>query len=92
MNKQKPISMRIDIFVLWKVDQEAMVNTLTRNGILNAGASLYCSLQDSRRSYRMHRQNKGVAEKIVIGFLKLHFPELATDGFIFKLDQTKSPG
>lgn len=92
MNKQKPISMRIDNYVLWRVDQEAMVNKLTRNGIINAGASLYCSLQDSRRSYRMHRQNKGVAEKIVIGFLMLHFPELVTDGFDFKLDPTKSRG
>lgn len=92
MNKQKPISMRIDYYVLWRVDQEAMVNTLTRNGILNAGASLYCSLQDSRRSYRMHRQNKGVAEKIVKGFLMLHFPELVHDGFDFNLHPTKSPG
>lgn len=92
MNKKKPISMRIDNIVLWKVDQEAMVNTLTRNGILNAGASLYCSLQDSRRSYRMHRQNKGVAEKIIIRFLMSFFPELVIDGFEFKLDQTKLPG
>lgn len=89
MDKKKAISMRIDNTVLWRVDQEAMVNTLTRNGILNAGASLYCRVQDSRRSYRAHRKNKGVAEKIVIGFLLQNFPELNFDSFTFKLDQTE---
>ena len=84
--------MRIDNYVLWQADQEAMVNTLTRNGILNEGAALYCRLQESRRSYRAHRSNKGVAEKIVIGFLLQNFPELQTDGFTFKLDPTESPG
>lgn len=92
MNKQKPISIRIDNYVLWRVDQEAMVNSLTRNGILNEGAALYCRLQDSIRSFRAHRSNKEVAEKIVIGFLLQNFPELQTDGFTFKLEQTKSPG
>lgn len=92
MDKKKAISMRIDNYVLWQVDREAMVNTLTRNGILNAGANLYCRIQDSRRSYRAHRSNKGVAEKIVIGFLLQNFPELNADGFTFKLDRTKSPG
>lgn len=91
MKKQKLISMRIDYYVLWRVDQEAMVNTLTRNGILNEGAALYCRVQDSRRSYRAHHSNKRVAEKIVIGFLLQNFPELRTDGFTFKLYSTKSP-
>lgn len=84
MNNQKLISMRIDNYTLWRVDQEAMVNTLTRNGILNAGANLYCSLQDAKQYYRLHRQNKDVREKIVIGFLMQYWPEVVTDGIVIR--------
>lgn len=84
MNNQKLISMRIHRNVLWMVDQEAMVNTLTRNGILNAGASLYCSLQDAKQSYRLHRRYKDVTEKIVTGFLMQYWPEVVTDGIVIK--------
>lgn len=92
MNNQKLISMRIDNYTLWRVDQEAMVNRLTRNGILNAGANLYCSLQDARHAYRLHRTNRDAAEKIVKGFLMQHWPEVVTDGIVIKLDQTRLPG
>ena len=75
MVNQKPISARIDNTILWKVDQEVMLGTTTRNRILNQGAQLWLELVDARREYRMIH-DPDVRRKILAGFLKKYFPEV----------------
>lgn len=72
--KQTPISARIDSTILWKVDQEAMLGYITRNGILNKGADIYCHLQDIRRALRVH-QNQDTSLKILRGWISVYMPE-----------------
>lgn len=75
MVNQKPISARIDNTILWNIDQEVMLGTITRNRILNEGAQLWLELVDARREYRMMRDSDA-RRKILVGFLKKHFPEM----------------
>lgn len=75
MVNQKPISARIDNTILWKVDQEVMLGTTSKNRILNEGAQLWLDLVDARREYRMMRDSD-VRRNILVGFLKKHFPEV----------------
>ena len=75
MVNQKAISARIDNIVLWKIDQEVMLGSTTRNRILNHGAQLWLDLVDARREYRAHCDSD-VRRKILVGFLKKHFPEV----------------
>lgn len=76
MINQKPISARIHVQTLWRIEQECMVSVTTRNRILNDGARLYCDLKDARSSFRAH-QDPGTRKKILNGFLKQWFPEAA---------------
>lgn len=75
MVNQKPISARIDNYILWAIEQETMLGTTTRNRILNEGAHLWLDLVDARREYRAHRDSD-VRCKILIGFLSKHFREV----------------
>ena len=75
MVNQKAISARIDNIALWKIEQEVMLGSTTRNRILNQGAQLWLDLVDARREYRAHRDSD-VRRKILVGFLKKHFPEV----------------
>lgn len=59
---------------MWALDQETMVSGTPRNKILNEGARLWLNLADARRRYRAH-QDPEVRRKILVGFLKLWFPE-----------------
>ncbi len=83
-NNQRAISARIHEQTLWEIDLETQANPLMkRNTILNAGAKLWCYLQDTRRRVRMTDDSK-VQRAIVAGFAKLFFPELLTNKIIIK--------
>lgn len=75
MVNQKAISARIDNHLLWMIEQETMLGITTRNRILNHGARLWLELVDARREYRVYH-NSDVRLKILVGFLKKHFPEI----------------
>lgn len=75
MVTQKAISARLDNIVAWKIEQETMLGTTTRNRILNEGAQLWLELVDARREYRMMHDGDARC-KILVGFLKKHFPEV----------------
>ena len=77
MVNQKAISARINVYTLWRIEQECMVSVTSRNRILNDGARLYLDLQDAKQAYSAHADPETRA-KILNGFLKAWFPSAAT--------------
>lgn len=73
---QRPISARIKHEVLWRLDQEAMIGTYSRNEILNRGGELFLDLLDVRRRMRCFL-DEDVRRKMIHGFMKTHWPEAA---------------
>lgn len=81
---QRAISARIHEQTLWEIDLEVQANPdMKRNTILNAGAKLWCYLQDTRRRVTL-TDDPEVRRAIVAGFAKLYFPELLNDKIIIK--------
>lgn len=83
-NNQQAISARIHKQTLWEMELETQAcPDMKRNTILNAGAKLWCYLQDTRRRVKM-TDDPEVQRAIVAGFAKLYFPELLTNKIIIK--------
>lgn len=75
MVTQTPISVRLDNWVKWRIDQEVMKGSITRNKLINEGAKLYLFLQECRTLYRKQATLED-KKLVLVGFLKKYFPEV----------------
>lgn len=74
MNRQKPISARIQYETMWNLEQERMAAGSSINKMLNEGARMYLDTVHTRRIFGLNA-HKTARRAMVRGYLKKWFPE-----------------